>query len=48
MGTNLLFISVAAKLVLVVDTLAVVHIRVLLHVQPLKKAVARIYGPTLV
>jgi len=48
MVTNLLFISVAAKLVLVVDTLAVVNIRVLLHVQPLKETVARIYGPALV
>ena len=48
MGTNLLFISVAAKLFLVVDGLAVVHIRVLLHLQPLKEAVARLYGPALV
>ena len=48
MGTNLLFVSVAAKLVLVIDGLAVVHIRVLLHIQPLKEAVARIYSPALV
>ena len=47
-GTNLLFISVAAKLFLVVDGLAVVNIRALLHVQPLKETVARFYGPALV
>lgn len=46
--TNLLFISVAAKLVLVVDALAVVYICVLLQLQPLEEAVARLYGPALV
>ena len=48
MDTDLLFISVTAKLVLVVDGLAVVHISVLRHLQSLKEAVPGLYGAALV
>ena len=44
MDTDLLFISVTAKLVLVIDGLAVVHISVLRHLQSLKEAVPSLYG----
>ena len=46
--TNLLFISVAAKLVLVVNALTVVHICGLGQLQPLEEAVSCLNGAALV
>ena len=46
--TDLLCVSFAAKLVLVVDALAVVHQGVLGQLQPLEEAVPSLYGAALV